>query len=167
MLVVGAIIAFVSVLLILNFSRARLDVDQNANLVMATIREAQSKTVSSAVYNGYNPCGYGAHYISPTQFAIYVGPNAASPTDCTTINKNYSAGEDTIIETQTFTDSRIGIKSPFNDIFFLPPDPKTYLNNNYSLNQSPITIQIGPIGEACSSNCRTVSVYPSGKIESQ
>ena len=167
MLVVVAIIAFLSASLILNFSRTRIDIEQSANLIMATIREAQSKTVSSTVYNGYNPCGYGIHYVSSNQLAIYVGPNAASPTNCLTINKNYQIGEDAVIKTQTFTDLQVEIKNSFNDIFFLPPDPKTYLNNNASLNQSPITIQIGPVGGTCPTNCRTISIYPSGKIESQ
>ena len=167
-LVVGAIIAFLSTTLILNFSRTKINIEQGANLVMATIREAQSKTVSSTVYNGYNPCGYGIHYISSTQFIIYVGPNAATASpNCTTMDKRYNSTRDSILLTQTFTDLRTEIKSSFNDIFFLPPDPKTYLNNNASLSGSPINIQIGIIGTACPQDCRTISVYPSGKIESQ
>ena len=167
-LVVGAIIAFLSTTLILNFSQTKINIEQGANLVMAIIREAQSKTVSSTVYNNYNPCGYGVHYISSTQLAIYVGPNAsiANPS-CTAMDKRYDSNRDTIIKTQTFTDLRTEIKSSFNDIFFLPPDPKTYLNNNASLSGSPINIQIGIIGTACPTDCRTISIYPSGKIESQ
>lgn len=164
MLVVAAIIVFLSTSLIANFSRSRIDIDQTANLIMATVREAQSKAVSSTVYNGYNPCGYGLHYTSSTQISIYVGPNA-SLNDCPSINKNYQADQDTIIKNQTISDSRVEIKTSFNDIFFLPPDPKTYLNNQ--LNQPAITIQIGQTGVACPTNCRTISVYSSGLIESQ
>ena len=133
---------------------------------MATIREAQSKTVSSTIYNGYNPCGYGVHYISPTQLAIYVGPDAATADpSCATMDKRYNANRDSILITRTFIDSRVEMKNPFLDIFFLPPDPKTYLDNDASLNGSPISIQIGVAGEACSQNCRTISIDPSGKIE--
>lgn len=169
MLVVAAIIGFLSMTLITSFSRTRINVDQSANLVMATIREAQSKSVSSTLYNGYNPCGYGIHRISSSQIAIYVGPNATT-TDCSAINKNYSDPEDKIFSYQAITDPKVEIKTDFKDIFFLPPDPKTFLDNDSSLNLSTnpaITIQIGPIGGTCPANCRIISVYPSGKIESQ
>lgn len=167
MAVVAAIIGFLSTVLIVNFSRTRIDVDQSANLVMATLREAQTRAVSSTIYAGYNPCGYGIHYISPTQLAIYIGPDA-STVDCPNIaNKNYLQGRDTLLGAQSFNDPKIQFTGAFNDIFFLPPDPKTYLNNNASLNQAPITIQVGPIAGGCPVNCRTISIYPSGKIESQ
>lgn len=167
MAVVAGIIGFLSASLIVNFSRTRIDVDQSANLIIAAMREAQTRTVSSTAYSGYSPCGYGIHYISTTQFAIYVGQDA-STVDCQNIpNKNYQPNRDVLLKTQSFNDSKIQFMSPFNDIFFLPPDPKTYLNNNPSLNQSPITIQVGPIGGICPTNCRTISVWPSGKIEAQ
>lgn len=166
MLVVAAIIGFLSVTLIVNFSRTRIDINQSANLVIATIREAQSRAVSSSTYAGYSPCGYGIHYVSSNQIAIYVGPNATI-TNCSNINKNYSSLEDTLLNPQTFVDPNVKITSAFNDIFFLPPDPKTYLNNISTLNQSPLTIQVGPINGTCPENCRTISIYPSGKIESQ
>ena len=166
-LVVAAIIGFLSSSLILNFSRTRLDIDQSANLVMATIREAQSKAVSSTIYNGYNPCGYGVHYVSATQIEIYVGPDATTDNPgCTAMDKHYDSNRDSILIIQTLNDPKVSISS-FKDIFFLPPDPKTYLDNNASLSGSPITIQVGPTNGACSGNCRTISVYPSGKIESQ
>jgi len=169
-LVVTAIIGFLSTSLILNFSRSRINIEQNVNLVMATIREAQSKTVSSTVYNyptgPGNPCGYGVHYVSATQLIIYVGPNAATADpSCATMDKRYNATRDSILITRTFIDSRVEMKNPFNDIFFLPPDPKTYLDNDASLNGWPISIQVGVAGEACSQNCRTISIDPSGKIE--
>lgn len=167
-LVVTAIIGFLSTSLILNFSRSRINVEQNTNLVIATIREAQSKTVSSTIYNDYNPCGYGIHYVSPTQIAIYVGPDAATANpSCSTMDKRYDINRDSILLTRTFTDPRVEIKAPFKDIFFLPPDPKTYLDNDASLNGSPVNIQIGVTGENCAENCRTITIDPSGKIESQ
>lgn len=171
MLVVVAIIAFLSGSLILNFSRTRIDIDQSANLVMATIREAQSKTVSSTVYNNYNPCGYGIHYNSTIKkLVIYVGPNAATANPiCLAMNKNYNSTRDTLLLPYlNFSDSKVEIKNAVDfNIFFLPPDPKTYLNNDASLNGSPINIQIGPADGICSGNCRTISVYPSGLIESR
>lgn len=67
MSVVAAIIGFLSTALIINFSRTRIDIDQSANLIMAAVREAQTKAVSSTLYAGYNPCGYGLHYVSPQE----------------------------------------------------------------------------------------------------
>ncbi len=167
MAVVAAIVGFLSTTLIINFSRTRIDIDQSANLIVATIREAQTRAVSSTTYSDYNPCGYGIHYISPLQFSIYVGQDA-SAVDCLNIaNKNYQAGRDVLLGAQSFSDTKIQFTGMFNDIFFLPPDPKTYLNNNSSLNQPPINIEIGQIGGACPQNCRTIYIYPSGKIESQ
>ncbi len=167
MSVVAAIIGFLSTALIINFSRTRIDIDQSANLIMAAVREAQTKAVSSTLYAGYNPCGYGLHYVSPTQFIIYVGQDASTVVCSSIANKNYQAGRDALLGIQSFSDPNIQFTAPFNDIFFLPPNPKTYLNNNASLNQPPITIQIRSIGGVCPQNCRTVYVYPSGKIEVQ
>lgn len=166
MAVVATIIGILSTSLIISFARNRIDIDQSANLVMGAIREAQTKAVASSVFGGTNPCGYGFHYVSPTSFAIYVGPSAATTT-CGTINRNYQSNEDTIQRTQSFIDGRIEFKAVFNDIYFQPPDPKTYLNNDASLNQPPTAISIGVVGTACPTNCRTVYVYPSGKIETQ
>ncbi len=168
MLVVLGVIAFLSFSLIGSFSRTRIDTDQTSNLIMATIREAQTRSVSSSTYSSYSPCGYGIHYVNSTNIIIYVGPNAATASpSCSSMDKRYNASRDSILRTQTITDSKVEILSSFSDIFFLPPDPKTYLNNSSSLGQAPIGIQVGPPGESCSSNCRTVYVYPSGKIESQ
>ncbi len=166
MVVVMAIIGFLSTSLITNFSRTRVDIEQSANLVIATVREAQTKAISSKIYNGYNPCGYGIHYIDVNQFAIYVGPSATT-NDCSTIDKNYQSNQDTLLPTQTFINSKVQFTNPFSDVFFLPPDPKTYINNSALLNQPPLSINISASGAACPQNCRAISIYPSGKIESQ
>ena len=166
MAVVATIIGIMSTAIIIAFARNRVDIDQSANLVMSAIRNAQTKAVASTIFNGFNPCGYGFHYVSPTSFAIYVGPDAATTT-CSTINKNYQSNEDAILQIQNFIDGRVEFKSAFNDIYFQPPDPKTYLNNDATLNQAPIGILIGIVGTNCPTNCRTIYVYPSGEIETQ
>jgi prepilin-type N-terminal cleavage/methylation domain-containing protein len=164
--VVAALVGFLSVILITNFSRKRVDIDQVTNLIISKIREAQTKTVASAFYNGYIPCGYGIHYVNATQIALYVGPNA-STTVCTGINRNYQSAQDTLQTPVSFSDSKVVLTGAFNDIFFEPPDPKTYLNNVFSLSQSPITLGLQVSGGTCPQNCRTIYVYPSGKIEAQ
>lgn len=165
MLVVAGIIGILSSAIILNFSRSRFDINQSTSLTKATIRFAQAKSVASTLYNGFNPCGYGITRIDATRIAVYVGPNAAT-NNCATINKNYQAGRDIILTYQKFSDTRIEFKNNFSDIFFLPPDPKTYLNNDGTSSNTPLIITVGVAGTNCPTNCKNVYVYPSGKIES-
>jgi prepilin-type N-terminal cleavage/methylation domain-containing protein len=164
--VVAAIVAFLSTVIIINFSRTRIRLEESMNFLTSQIRIAQTDAVSSTKYNSYNPCGYGIHYVDSTHFALYVGPNA-STTNCQSINRNYGALEDVLLNNQTFQDARIQFKGSFNDIFFEPPDPKTYLNNSASLNQAPQTITIGVSGTNCPTSCKSIYVYPSGKIDVQ
>ena len=166
MIAVAGIIAFISTILLTQFSRSRIDLTQGTNFFTANVRSAQINAVASTKYNGYNSCGYGIHYIDANHFALYAGPNASSTT-CSTINRNYQSNEDTLFSAQTFPDNRIHFTISFSDIFFEPPDPKTYLNNSAALNQAPIGISICQVGGSCPQNCKTVYVYPSGKIEVQ
>ena len=164
--VVAAVVGFLTTAIIVNFSRTRTNLDESVNFLASQVRIAQTEAVSSARYNNYNPCGYGIHYIDGATFARYVGPNA-STANCQAINRNYSAGEDALLQPQKFQDSRIEFKSSFNDIYFEPPDPKTYLNDSSALNQAPIAITVGRVGTNCPTNCKTIYVYPSGKIDVQ
>lgn len=163
-LVVAAIAGFMATTIIINFSRARLDLAETAGILVSDIRNAQLQAASSVKYGGVLRCGYGIRYIDTVSYAVYVGPSTAS-TDCTVQNRNFGA-EDTIISTKNFLDTRVEFKNSFNDIFFEPPDPKTYLNNNAALGLSQ-TITIGKINGACPSNCKTITVYTSGKIDIQ
>jgi len=165
-LVVAGIIGFMSTSIIVNFSRNRINLQESYGFLTSQIRIAQSDAVSSTKYNNYNPCGYGVHYIDSTHFALYAGPNATI-SNCQSINRNYSSLEDALLKSQTFQDARIQFKSPFQDIFFEPPDPKTYLNNDASLNQAPQAITIGVTGTTCPTDCKTIYIYPSGKIDVQ
>lgn len=163
LLVATSIIALLSVIIITGFSRSRVDLLEGSNFVTSIIRTAQGDAVASVKYSGYNPCGYGVHYIDDTRFAIYVGPDAATA-DCT-VNRNYDSGKNSLLATQLFTNSKIHFMSSFSDIYFEPPDPKTYIDNNSALNGSPALIIIGKVGGTCPQDCKTIYVYPSGKIE--
>lgn len=166
-LVVAAITGFISTFLLLNFQRSRIDLTLTSNEMIGSLRSTQNKALASARYDSGTGqkirCGYGVHYTSPSSYSVYAGPDASS-IDCTTLNRNFD-GEDVIISTKVFTESRVEFKSSFNDIFFEPPDPKTYLNNNSSLNLPPQAITIGKIGGTCPQDCKTIYVYTSGKIE--
>ncbi len=165
-IVVAALIGFLSTLLLINFSRTRVNLTESMNAFGGDIRDAQSRTVSSTKFAGYIPCGYGITYIDSTHYALYAGPNAATTT-CSTINRNYSSGQDSIVYTKAIADSRLQFQNSFTDIFFEPPDPKTYINNNASLASSPQNIVITKIGGACPGDCQTIRIHTSGKIEIQ
>ncbi len=166
MTVVIAIIGILSTSIILNFSRTRLDLSQSVGVFESSIRIAQSDSVSSSKFNGYIPCGYGIHYIDPTHWAMYIGPDA-STADCTSINRNYQPEEGMVLlAPQSFGDTHVRFGASFSDFYFEPPDPKTYLDNDASLNHAPIAIIISA-GTTCSEGCKTVYVYSSGKIDAQ
>src|SRR3989344_3419397 len=164
--VVAGIIAFMATSIIINFSRSRVRLEESTGFLTSQIRIAQTEAVSSTKYNNLNRCGYGIHYIDATHFALYAGPDS-STTTCAATNRNFQSNEDALLATQTFQDSRIQFMSSFLDFYFEPPDPKTYLNNNSALNQAPLTITIGLAGTTCPTNCKTVYIYPSGKIDVQ
>lgn len=164
--VVAAITGLITTFMLINFQRSRIDLSLTANEFVGSLRSAQTRALASARYNSGAGlkirCGYGIHYISPTSYVLYTGPDAAS-VSCSALNKNYD-GADSIILTNVFIDARVDFKSPFNDVFFEPPDPKTYINNDSTLGLSQ-TITLGKIGGTCPNDCKTINVYTSGKIQ--
>lgn len=166
-LVVAAIAGFMATTIIINFSKTRLDLNETANALVSDMRNAQSQAASSVKYGGAIRCGYGIHYVNAASYTVYAGPNAASVV-CGAQNRNFGA-EDTDISTKNFLDTRVEFKNSFNDIFFEPPDPKTYINNDAALNRIPPseTITIGKKNGSCPSNCKTITIYTSGKIDVQ
>lgn len=165
--VVAAITGVITAFMLVNFQRSRIDLTLTANEFIGSLRLAQTRALASARYDTGTGlkirCGYGIHYINQTSYAIYVGPDAGS-VSCSALNKNYD-GADSIILTSVFIDTRVEFKSPFNDIFFEPPDPKTYINNDSTLGLPPQAMTLGKIGGTCPADCKTINVYTSGKIQ--
>jgi type II secretory pathway pseudopilin PulG len=126
-LVVTAIIATLSVVLLFNFGTsarnktARL---QTASVVASDVRRAQSMALSGTRFSGNIVCGYGIHYSSSANYYIYA--KAAPGGGCSTIpTRNYQAG-DLIVENKKLANPNMEFRSSFSDIFFESPDPKTY-----------------------------------------
>ncbi|MEX2090987.1 MAG: type II secretion system protein [Candidatus Paceibacterota bacterium] len=165
--VVATITGIIATFMIVNFQRSRVDLTLTTNEFIGVLRVAQTKAQSSARHDTGSGlkirCGYGVRYINATSYTTYVGPDASSVV-CSTLNKNFDAA-DFVITTKVFTDAKIEFKSSFNDIFFEPPDPKTYLNNDSTLTLPPQAITIGKIGGTCPADCKTINVYTSGRIE--
>src|SRR3989344_7472339 len=147
--VVAAITIFISTFMLLTFQRTRLDLNQSSSVFIADLRSVQAKALSSAKYDSGSGlkirCGYGIHYVSVTSYSIYTGPNASTNT-CSSLNRNLG-GADTTIATKTFGDAKIEFKAVFNDIFWEPPHPYTFINNS-SVSAS-INITIGKKGGIC------------------
>ncbi len=171
MLVVTALISTFSVVLILNFRASSTNQaarTQTASVFLSEIRNAQSSALSGSRYQGSLVCGYGIHYVDATSYYIYAKPVPTLPSGpCSSVStRNYQSG-DPIIKTNALINVNMEIRSSFYDIFFEPPDPKTYINNDSALSGSPaiITIQLKGQVSCDSSSCTQITVYPSGKID--
>jgi len=165
LLVVAAITGIISTFMLTSFQRTRLDLNESSNVFIADLRATQSKALASTKFNSGSGlkirCGYGIHYIDPTSYSVYVGPDA-SLANCKSFNRNLD-GEDATVKTYAFGNDKVEFKGSFNDIFWEPPHPYTYLNN--SSTSASITITIGKKGGACPGDCKTINVSTSGKIE--
>ena len=93
--------------------------------VISDFRRAQNRAIAGADFQGSSICGYGLHYLSSDSYLIYAGGGST----CSSANRNYQNGQDFDVQTVKIVENNIKFKSSFNDIFFEPPDPKTYLNN--------------------------------------
>lgn len=165
LLVVAAITGVISTLIILNFQRTRVDLNENSGIIIADLRAAQSKALASTKFDsGLGSkirCGYGVHYIDTNSYSIYTGPDA-SLNNCKSLNRNLD-DTDAIVATKNFGAANVEFKASFSDIFWEPPFPYTYLNNSSS--SASINITIGKKGGSCPQDCKTINVSTSGKIE--
>jgi len=170
-LVVAGITAFLSSLLIWNFSKSKINLDHSMNIMVADIRLAQEKTVSSTKYNSAYRCGYGIRYTTTSEYRMYAGPDSSLGTCGTQPNgRNYSAADGDIdITTFPLRDSpSVRLSGAFPDIFFEPPNPATFINNSALLNTAPGKIQLISPNAKCGvnpSSCRIICVYTSGRID--
>jgi hypothetical protein len=175
-LVAGTILIIMSGALLSNFSKAKPSLTESANIIIGAIRKAEVKATSSALYNGYHPCGYGAILLNSNSVAIYVGPNVADTENCA-IRKYDPDNGYAIIETVTIVDPRVEIlNNPGEeedlDVFFIPPRPETCLNGLIDIsghcpadNNARMIIS-RKSQEICSgSDCKTICVYGTGRID--
>ncbi len=164
-LVVAAITGIISTFMLLSFQRTRLDLNASDGVILGDLRSVQSKALASTKYDSGSGskirCGYGVHYVGPTSYSIYAGPDASS-SNCKSLNRNLD-GTDTTVTVKNFIDEKVEFKAVFSDIFWEPPHPYTYINNSSA--SASITITIGKKGGVCPGDCKTINVSTSGKIE--
>ncbi len=163
-LIVASITGLIASFLVLSFSRTRGDMDRVASSIAANIRNAQARAVASTPYSGLVRCGFGIRYVDATHYMLFAGPGSAGA-DCSTLNRLYGS-DDTAIETVSLADPNVVFGDTFSEIFFEPPDPKTYLNGDNSPSAQPANIKLIPASGACTgTSCKSICVYRSGRIE--
>ena len=86
-LIVAAITGFITTFLLINFSRTRINFNEEANTFISKVRISQTRTASSTRFNNSIRCGYGVRYINSQSYAIYVGENA-TVLNCSVQNKD-------------------------------------------------------------------------------
>lgn len=172
LLVVIAIIATLSVAMILNFrvsAKNKTARTQTASIIISDIRRAQSMALSGSRYQNNIVCGYGVHYVDSVTYLIYAKALPSGGGCASVPTRNYNSAGDFLIETRKIINPSMAIRSSFYDIFFEPPNPKTYINNDPSLTSvfSPATISIQLKGQSncAQQSCTNISVYTSGELD--
>lgn len=173
MLVVAAILGVVATFLLMNLGSSRVNLSAVGEKLVAEIRDVQSRAIGNSFQGGRLRCGFG---ITPdlndrSAYLAYWGPDA-STANCLTIDHNFSSGEDSVYLQQKFADQNLEFKDDvagtiFKDVFFMPPDPKTYIDNSSMLSTLPARILFGVRGRSCDTtqDCRAICIYPSGLIQ--
>ena len=164
-IVYASLVGILSGTLLFNFRESQPNMsvlDRAANGVISELRRAQIMAISGLNFQASIVCGYGIHYIDPDTYLIYAGGEAV----CGSANRNYQGGSDFNVQMIKILESNVEFKSPFNDVFFESPDPKTFINNFFSLSSGPLAISIGFDSQSCPVGCKTINVHPSGKINS-
>ncbi len=168
LLVVASITGVLTTLMLISFQRTRLDLSLSVSDFIGQVRATQEKANGSVRFNDGGGaglvirCGYGIHYENNTSYSVYAGPNATT-NDCTIQNRNFGVSDFKILPIKILYDPKVEFKSSFNDIFFEPPNPTTFINNSSA--SASITITIGKVGGTCPQDCKTINVSTSGTIE--
>lgn len=127
---------------------------QAAQILAANVRQAQNKALSGQQQGG-TPYGFGVKIASATEYWIFLNSTTmADPKD------NYIEGASEII-------ARINLPAgatvtlpvgSSGSIFYVPPDPITYLDGVAGAGAMTLTVSAGAL-------TKNVVVYPNGKIE--
>jgi len=163
LIIVTAIMAILASLVVASHrtGQKQYNLSQAGQKLVSNLREAQNMAMSG-VDIGIQYCGYGIQInrtARPTSYYFYADKAAS----CQTSNNKYD-GSDEIIETVELPDQvRFQSTSPAPiDIFFKPPEPTTYINQNAGADVSgTITLEV-----AGASLTKTITVTTAGLIES-
>ncbi len=164
-LVISFIVGFLSVAILFNYRNGQdqASLSRVAAAFESDIRKTQNLAVNGADFGGIVPCGYGLYYIDNKTYRIYVGQKVGMQS-CQSSNHNYQNGTDSVYQELIIVEPGVIFINSFSDVFFEPPDPATYINNNKSVGVS-VTIQL--CLEKDLNICRNVTIDTAGRISIQ
>lgn len=159
------IISFLSVAVLINYrsSQDQAFLTRAAAAFESEIRRTQNLAVAGTDFSGVTPCGYGLNYKDNKTYGIYVG-QLRGAINCQSSNHNYQSGIDLDYQDLKIIESGVVFINSFPDIFFEPPDPAIYINNNKSVGVST-TIQL--CLEKDLTICRNLIIDTAGRISIQ
>lgn len=164
-LIITFIISFLSVAILINYrsSQDQAFLTRAAAAFESEIRRTQNLAVAGTEFSGVIPCGYGLNYRDNKAYRIYVG-QLGGAANCQSSNHNYQSGLDSDYQDLKIIESGVVFINSFSDIFFEPPDPATYINNNKLAGVSTI-IQF--CLEKDLTICRSLIIDTAGRISIQ
>ncbi len=179
-----AIMLILGTIMFMNFrssSSGGTALNQVVASVVADVRQAQSMALSGTQYQGQIVCGYGVHYISSLSLNNYIIYAKARPGGgCPTLStRNYAVGdfivENIVLPNENFqfksnacpNGSDLAFTGVTNDVFYEPPDPKTYIANNPPIFNRDLFITIikKPDFGGCNGPYTTIKVHSSGSVD--
>ncbi|MFC1756942.1 Tfp pilus assembly protein FimT/FimU, partial [Patescibacteria group bacterium] len=129
LMVVVFITVLMSSLTLVNYreSKIRHSLSNSAQILISDLRLAQNLATSGVDLRG-TYCGYGLN-ISSGSYSYFIYADITNP--CSASNHTYNDGDAIIQEVALFSGVRVGaaVPSPV-DVFFEPPRPTTYINND-------------------------------------
>ena len=154
MLVIIAIISVLTIMTLVAYynSNRQYNLKRATDLFVADIRRAQNLALSGQSWGERVPHGYGIHIESSGQYTLFF----------TTDNSEKTHGGPNSYDIETIS-LPSGVTFPVNrvgdNIFFVPPDPTSYINSNKTFNFSRSYILTNR------GLTKTVTVYNTGRIE--
>lgn len=148
LIVVIAIMAVLSTLLLANYrgGQGQYVLEETFQLLVSNIRRAQNLAMTSLEQNGQVPYGYGIYIPDVNSYLIFY--NQSNDND-------YQVGS---IDLEVINlSNQITINPTDKSIFFVPPEPTTYINGLNSGSQSFTLTKDG--------QNKTITIYSSGRIE--
>lgn len=164
-LAVTFIIGFLSTAILFSFGRGQEGaiLTRAAAVFESDIRRAQILALTSQDLGSSPPCGYGLHWLTQRTYSIYAG-QLGGAVNCQLSSHNYQAGIDSVFEESKLTETRVVFRTVFSDIFFEPPDPTVYINNNKS---TGVSTAVELCLESDLAKCRILTVDTAGRIVTQ
>ena len=164
-LIVVFIIGILSTAMLFSFGKGQEGamLTRAAAALESDIRRAQILAIAGHDFEGSPPCGYGIHYLSQRTYSVYAG-KLGGAASCQSSNHNYQAGTDSVFESSKIIENKVIFRDVFSDIFFEPPDPVVYINNDKGIG---VSTAIEICLETDLIKCLTLTVDTAGRIVTQ